>query len=114
MFVRSQLNGKEGDGGALPTRIKGEKREREAQLSAAEGGVKAAAAGVRSRFHGSECLSKVGERLRSMGRERAACCAAANDISNNISNNGSHVMQRLQRSARSLVSRTFVRFFFLP
>ena len=27
MFVRLQLNGKGGDGGALPTRIKGEKRE---------------------------------------------------------------------------------------
>lgn len=33
MFVRSQLNGKEGDGGALPTRIKGEKRERKDQRS---------------------------------------------------------------------------------
>lgn len=29
MFVRLQLNGKGGDGGALPTRIKGEKERKE-------------------------------------------------------------------------------------
>lgn len=53
--------------------------------------MKAGAARVPSRFHGSECLSKVGER---------ACCEAANDIRDYISNSGSHLMQRLERSVR--------------
>lgn len=62
--------------------------------------MKAGAARVRSRFHGSECLSKVGERLHSMWREKTARCVAANDISNNTDNGGSHFMRRLERSAR--------------
>lgn len=74
--------------------------------------MKAGAARVRSRFHGSECLSKVGERLHSMGRDQTACCVAANDTSNNIRSSGSHFMQRPERSARSLVSHAFVRRFY--
>lgn len=36
MFVRLQLNGKGGDGGALPARIKGGKKREERKESAAE------------------------------------------------------------------------------
>lgn len=53
--------------------------------------MEAGAARVPSRFHGSECLSKVGERFHSTRREKAACCEAADDISYNLNNTGSHL-----------------------